>query len=77
MKDKILEYLSEIRPEVDFANSSDYIRNGYLDSFDLVTLVTTLDEDLNISIEGVDIIPANFSSLENIEALINKYKSTG
>jgi acyl carrier protein len=43
-----------------------------LDSFDVVNLVTTLDEKYGISIDGVDILPENFSSVENIEKLLNK-----
>ena len=44
-----------------------------LDSFDLVTLVTSLDEVFEISIDGTDIVPENFSNIESIFNLLNKY----
>ena len=60
MKEKILEILQDIRPEVDFTDSEDFIEDGYLDSFDMVALVSNLDKTFGISILGEDIIPENF-----------------
>jgi acyl carrier protein len=72
MKDKILKQLSEIRPEFDFTQSSNFIAEGLLDSFDVVQLVAALDAQYNISIDGMDIIPENFSSIESITAILIK-----
>jgi acyl carrier protein len=74
MNDKVIEILNEIRPEFDFSEPvGDFIEAGMLDSFDVVTLVTTLDEEFGISIEGIDILPENFSSVESITDLLSKY----
>lgn len=51
MTDRILHILKEIRPESDFAGSTDFLSDGLLDSFDMVTLVATLDKTFSISIE--------------------------
>lgn len=72
MKQKIIEILTEIRPEFDFNQNVDFIEAGMLDSFDVVMLVTTLDEKFGISIDGVDVLPENFSSVEKIESLLKK-----
>ena len=72
MKQKIIEILTELRPEFDFNQNVDFIEEGMLDSFDVVTLVTTLDETFGISIDGVDVLPENFSSVERIETLLMK-----
>ena len=72
MKQKIIEILTELRPEFDFSQNVDFIEEGMLDSFDVVTLVTTLDETFGISIDGVDVLPENFSSVEKIETLLKK-----
>ena len=71
MKEEIVKILTDIRPEFDF-NQEDvnFIEEGMLDSFDLVTLVSELDETFGISINGVDIVPENFSSVDNIERLL-------
>jgi acyl carrier protein len=72
MKEQIIKILSELRPEFDFTQSANFIDEGMLDSFDVVTLVTTLDEKFGISISGTDILPENFESVEKIEALLRK-----
>jgi acyl carrier protein len=73
MKIKVLNILSEIRSEFDFSTSSNFIEDGMLDSFDVVTLVTMLDEEFKISIEGTQVIPDNFISVESICSLLSKY----
>lgn len=69
----IVEILAEIRPEFDFATSDDFIADGMLDSFDVVTLVATLDKKFGISIKGVDIMPENLKSVAAITALLRTY----
>lgn len=73
MKTQIIEILNNIRPEFDFASiTENFIEEGMLDSFDVITLVTELDEKFVISIDGVDVMPENFSSIAQIEELIIK-----
>ena len=66
------QILKDIRPEFDFTTSSDFIADGMLDSFDMVTLVATLDKTFGISIQGTDIVPENFKNLQTIEALLRQ-----
>jgi acyl carrier protein len=74
MKNKITAILNDIRPEFDFNEPVDnFMEAGMLDSFDLVTLVTSLDEAFEISIDGIDILPENFANVESILNLLNKY----
>lgn len=73
MKTKVLNILCEIRSEFDFSNSSNFIEDGMLDSFDIITLVTMLDEEFKISIEGTQVISDNFISVESICSLLSKY----
>lgn len=73
MKEKIIEILTELRPEFDFNEDGvNFIEEGMLDSFDVVNLVDELDSTYGISIDGVDIIPENFVSVEAIENLLIK-----
>ncbi len=69
----ILSILGEIRPEFDFRASDDYLRDGMLDSFDVVTLVAALDRHFCISIDGVQITPENFRNLDAIMVLLRKH----
>lgn len=73
MKELIVKILTELRPEFDFTQEGvDFIEEGMLDSFDLVTLVSELDNTFGISIDGVDILPENFSSVDAIANLLIK-----
>jgi len=73
MKEQIIKILTELRPEFDFTQKGvDFIEEGMLDSFDLITLVSELDNTFEISIDGVDILPENFCSVDAIEALLVK-----
>jgi acyl carrier protein len=72
MKEEIIKILTELRPEFDFREDVNFIEEGMLDSFDVVNLVTALDEHYGISIDGMDILPENFCSVEMIENLLKK-----
>lgn len=69
----LAELLNGIRPEFDFGVSRDFIADGILDSYDMVTLVATLDKTYGVSIDGVDIIPGHFRNLDTIAALLRTY----
>lgn len=73
MKDKIIGILTELRPEFDFSEEGiNFIEEGMLDSFDVVSLVASLDQEFGIKINGVDILPENFSTVESIIELVTK-----
>ncbi len=72
MKQQIINILQEIRPEFDFTQDINFIEEGMLDSFDVVSLVTTLDENYGISIDGMDILPENFATVDSIINLLIK-----
>jgi len=73
MKEKIIEILTGLRPEFDFSQEGvDFIEDGMLDSFDVVNLVSDLDATFGISIDGIDILPENFATVESIEQLLKK-----
>ena len=73
MKEQIIKILTGLRPEFDFTQEGvDFIEEGMLDSFDLIALVSELDSTFGISIEGVDILPENFCSVDAIARLLAK-----
>lgn len=73
MKETIIEILTDLRPEFDFTQTGiDFIEEGMLDSFDMVALVADLEKQFNIKIDGVDIVPENFGTVEAIESLLKK-----
>ena len=72
MKTKIMAILSELRPEFDFTEDVNFIEEGMLDSFDVVSLVSELESEFGVTIAGVDILPENFATVEAIVELLKK-----
>lgn len=69
---QIMEILQDIRPDFDFSASSNFIEDGILDSFDIVSLVSELEAAFEITIDGLDIVPENFIDVEKIGQLVVK-----
>lgn len=72
MREQILAILNEVGDE-SFENSTNFIEDGLIDSYQMVEIVDGIEEEFDIEISGRDIIPDNFVSLEAIEAMISKY----
>lgn len=72
---EILEILEEVRPDVDFGEEKKLIDDGVLDSFDLVSIISDLNDAFEINIRVHDLKPENFNSIEAISALVEKKKA--
>lgn len=72
MEERIYAILEELRPEFDFKSSENFVEDGYLDSFDVVTLVAEIEEKFDILIDGLEVLPENFETVEAICELIRK-----
>ena len=72
--EELLKLLSEIRPDVDFVNEKKLIDDGILDSFDIIAIVSELNEKYDIEIDVEDLEPDNFNTVEAMLELINKLK---
>ena len=72
MMDEIYAILEELRPEFDFRKSENFVDDGFLDSFDIISIISVIEEKYGIVIDGLDILPENFETAATIAALINK-----
>ena len=70
--EQLIEILNELHPDVDFENTDGLIDDGILDSLDMVTLVTEINDKFDVSIPAEEIVPENFNSAEALWALIEK-----
>jgi len=70
--EKLIEILKELHPEVDFENEDGLIDNGILDSLDIVTLITEINDRFDVSVPAEEIIPENFNSAAALMALIER-----
>lgn len=70
--EQLLNILRELHDDVDFETREDLVDEGILDSLDIVTLITEINDTFDISIPAEEIIPDNFNSAAAIWALIEK-----
>ena len=72
--EELLELLQDIRDDVDFENTTDLIDGKILSSFDIIQIISVIDDEYDVAIPATEIIPANFNSLQALYNLILKLK---
>ena len=70
--EKLIEILKGVRPDVDFENETALIDDGILDSFDVVSIISEIDDVFGVQIRINELDPENFNSAEAIWNLIQK-----
>ncbi len=70
--DQLLEILEDLHSDIDYETEDGLVDNGILDSLDIVTLITEINDKFDISIPAEEIVPENFNSAEALYALICK-----
>ncbi len=68
----IFEDLLSIGKSEDFQNEDNLFQLG-LDSMRMMRLIHFIEEEFNITIPAVEVIPANIYSMESLEKLITRY----
>lgn len=71
MRRKIENILTEIIPGIDLKCET-LIDSGYIDSFVLINLISELDIEFDIEITFDELEVENFSSVDSIQALVEK-----
>ena len=70
--EKLLKILNDLHPEVDFEANESLVDDGILDSLDIVSLVTEIYAEFDVTIPAEEIVPENFNSAKSLMALITK-----
>ena len=72
--EKLLEILKGVRPDVEFENETALIDDGILDSFDVVSIISELDDQFGVQVRITELDPENFNSVEAIWQLVQSLK---
>ncbi len=70
--ERLIELLEEIKEDVDFENETALIDNGILDSFDILQIISSLNDEYDISIPASEIVPENFNSAKALWAMVQR-----
>ena len=73
--DELLKLLKDIRPDVDFEKEERLIDDGVLDSFDIITTVSEINDFFDVNINVADLVPENLNNITAMWELINRLKN--
>lgn len=74
MREQIVNILKEIKPTKDLSNETAIVEEGFLDSFELMSLIASLQDTFGVEIDVMDIVPENFNSVDAMAAMIEGLK---
>ncbi len=69
---QLIDILTELHPDVDFATTTGLVEDGILTSLDIVAIITEVADRLDVQIPAEEIMPENFDSAEALWALISR-----
>lgn len=70
--ERLIELLTEIKEDIDYENETSLIDDELLDSFDILQIISALDDEYDISIPASMIIPDNFNSVEALWEMVQE-----
>lgn len=72
--EKLYALLEDIRPDVDFRAIDTLVSDGFIDSFDIVTIIAAIEEEFAVEISVDSMLPENFESAAAMMSLIEEVK---
>lgn len=70
--DTLIEILEDIQPEVDYETCTDLVDGHHLDSLMILSLIAEIEDEFDVVVPTVEIIPENFNSAKSLWALIER-----
>ena len=70
--EQLIEIMHNLHPDIDFETYDGLVDDGILDSLDIVTLITDINDAFDVSIPAEEILPENFNSAKALWELIER-----
>ena len=68
----LLSILEDLHPDVDFETCTTLIDDGIIDSFDIVSIISEVNDVFDVVIPPEEILPENFNSAQALFELIER-----
>ncbi len=72
IRSTLLEILEGLHPDVDFEHNTALVDAKVLDSFDIISLISEINDEFDVVVSADRINPANFNSLDALAALVHE-----
>lgn len=70
--ERLIQIMNEIRPDIDFETAEGLIDDDILDSFDIISIVSEVNDQFGIEINVNDLLPENFNTAGALFELITR-----
>ena len=70
--EELIEVLEDIKDDVDYETCTTLIDDHIYDSFDILQLISALNDTFDISIPASEIVPENFNSAKALWAMVQR-----
>lgn len=70
--ERLIEILEDIKPDIDYSECTDLIDAHHLDSLSIISLIAELEDEFDITIPAIEIVPANFNSAKAMWSMIQR-----
>ena len=70
--DELIEILTDLHSDVDFETCTTLIDDKILDSFDIVSIVSEVNDRFDVTIPAKELVPENFNSAKALWDLISR-----
>jgi acyl carrier protein len=75
IKQRILEILKDINEEILTYEGKNMLADGLIDSFEIIEIISKLEDELKIEIDAENIVASNFENKETVIAMATKLAS--
>lgn len=70
--ERLYEILEDIQPDVEFETAERLVDDHLLSSLSILALIAELEDEFDITIPAIEIVPTNFNSAAAMWAMIQR-----
>ena len=72
MREKIVNIIAQVNPDLSVKEGTCFIEDGYIDSIEIMEIIVEIEEKFEIEIAPENIVPEYFESVDSLLCLIEK-----
>ena len=70
--DHMIELLEDVKGNVDYENCTTPVDDRVLDSFDILSIISSINDEFDVSVPAKDIVPDNFNSAQAMLDMVKR-----
>ena len=70
--DHMIELLEDVKGNVDYENCTKLVDDRVLDSFDILSIIGSINDEFDVSVPAKDIVPDNFNSAQAMLDMVKR-----